>query len=89
MRSLHEKKSCVKIPAAGVYLLVEKIAFISFIVVDVAKDFDITNRSWFHTDRHNVFATNTLKDTWYSNFELHIFPVLDSNSVAFHDSSLK
>lgn len=45
MRSLHEKKkSSFKIPAAGVYLLVEKIAFIRFIMVDVAKDFDITNR---------------------------------------------
>lgn len=84
-----KKKSSFKIPVAGVYLLMEKMAFIRFIMVDVAKDFDITNRSWFHTDRHNVSATNSSKDTWYSNFELHIFPVPDSNSVALHDSSWK
>lgn len=88
MRSLHEKKSSFKIPVAGVYLLVEKIAFIRFIMVDVAKDFDITNRSWFHRQTQRICHQH-LKDTWYSNFELHIFPVLDSNSVAFHDSSLK
>lgn len=58
-----KKKSSFKIPVAGVYLLMEKMAFIRFIMVDVAKDFDITNRSWFHTDRHNVSATNSSKDT--------------------------
>lgn len=62
MRSLHEKKSSVKIPVAGVYLLVEKIAFIRFIMVDVAKDFDITNRSWFHRQTQRICHQH-LKDT--------------------------
>lgn len=59
---MKKKKSSFKIPAAGVYLLVEKIAFIRFIMVDVAKDFDITNR------QAQRICHQHLKDTWYSNF---------------------